>query len=295
MNKKAILQFDQTDWESTHAAGQDSFETLTLSLRSALKANLHELIPELGEMPFKEVNTILVVIGFGAPREGARAFASCARQGGESPLTEQVGYDELRAAVNVSSAPSTEEHTLLTERVEKLKDLQPVLVAAGEHLIATLLNKSPVLKDCEEAIRQMVFTHLFHGVRVECLLPVLAERKRSEDKLMGRLLGGDDGQTADEKATALRLSKRLHTEGEVSPWPRDMGCLCGASLADALRCCGEGEPITPASLSERLSPDFLLKTDCCGATITGFRCHTCDRFYTWTKGIVDTLENRGDL
>jgi hypothetical protein len=282
------LQFEQTDWESTHAAGQDSFETLTLSLRSTLKANLHELIPELEEMPFKEVNTILVVIGFGAPREGARAFASCARQGSESPLKEQVGYDELWAAVNVSSAPSTEEHTLLTERVEELKDLQPVLFAAGEHLIATLLNKSPVLKDCEEAIRQMVFTHLFYGVRVECLLPVLAERKRSEDKLIGRLLGGDDGQTADEKATALRLSKRLSTEGDVYPWPRDMDCLCGASLADELRCCGDAEPISPASLTERLSPDFLLKTDCCGATITGFRCHKCDRFYTWTKGIVDS-------
>jgi hypothetical protein len=288
MNQKAILQFEQTDWESTYAAGQDSFETFTLSLRSNLKANLHEQIPQLWELPFKEVNTILVVIGFGAPREGARAFASCARQGNQSPLTEQVGYDQLWAAVNVSSTPSTEEHRLLTERVEELEDLQPVLYAAGEHLIATLVNKTPLLKDHEEAIRQMVFTHLFHGVRVECLLPVLAERKRSEAKLMGRLLGAVDALAADEKATAGRLARQLGTGGDVSPWPRDMTCRCGASLVDKRNCCGVAEPISPAALTERLSPDLLLKTDCCGATVTGFRCHACDRFYTWTRGIVDS-------
>ncbi len=288
MSKKTITQFEQTAWESTHAAKQDSFEILTLSLRSALKATLRELIPELWELPFKEVNTILVVLGFGAPREGARAFASCAGQGNESPISEQVGYDALWAAVNASSTPAAEEHGWLTARVEELDDLQPVLVAAGEHLISTLINKVSVLKNHEEAIRQMVFTHLFHGVRVECLLPVLAERKRSEDKLVGRLLSGDDGQTADEKATALRLSKRLTSKGDVYPWPRDMDCLCGASLADELRCCGGADPISPASLTERLSPEFLLKTDCCGAVITGFRCHKCDRFYTWTKGIVDS-------
>jgi hypothetical protein len=265
MSEEAILKFEQTDWEATHAAGQDSFETLTLSLRSTLKATLLELIPALEDLPFKEVNTILVVIGFGAPREGARAFASCARQGDESPVTAPVGYEDLRAAVNVSSSPSTEEHTLLTQRVEALRDLQPMLSAAGEHLIVTLLKKSPVLKDHEAAIRQLVFTHLFYGVRVECLLPVLVERTRS---------------------------KRLGTEGNVYAWPRDMVCLCGASLADDLRCCGDAEPISPASLTERLSPDFLLKTDCCGANITGFRCPECDRFYTWTKGIVENLQTQ---
>ncbi len=288
MNEKAVLQFEQTEWESTHAAGQDSFETLTLSLRSNLKADLHELIPQLWELPFKEVNTVLVVIGFGAPREGARAFVSCARQGNPSPLKEQVGYDELRGAVNVSSTPSTEEHTLLTERVEELEDLQPVLFAAGEHLITTLLSKTPILKDHKEAVRQMVFTHLFHGVRVECLLPVLAERKRSADSLMRRLLGSVDELAADEKATAGRLAGQLGAEGDVHPWPRDMTCQCGASLVDKRNCCDVAEPISPAALTERLSPDLLLKTDCCGATITGFRCHACDRFYTWTKGIVDS-------
>lgn len=284
----AIERFEATDWEQTWCAVQDSFETFTLAVRNDVKAELSKLIPEYAAQPFKDINIVQLVIGFGALREGARAYASLLADA--SPAApRQIEYERLWEAVAKTNDPGSLSHAALREQLETLPHMDAVLAFAGNSLHANLMNKVPALKPHEERIRQLVFVNLLYGVKIEYLFPLLATQVREEAALIKKALANLRITDEAEKQCAAGLKKRLGIKDDCLPWPKDARCVCGADMSLHLVCCRPDSPVDLSSYSGRITTDFLLKTKCCGATFTGVRCQVCARYYSWASGVVDAV------
>lgn len=288
-DREAFERFEKTTWEQTFSANQDSFETFTLTLRNSLRAELAQVLPHFSEMSFSDVNRMLVVIGFGAPREGARVFASLVGKSCSPRSVSQIGFEKAWIAAMAINNPVSEEFLLLRHRLEELPQIDYVLSSAEDNLRSTLLNSMPELAAYDEQIKRMLFTNLFHGVRLEFLFPILISRKDDEDKILRKLLIDAVAQDADEKKVFSRLRKSYGIEADANPWPRNLKCSCGKDLRESLICCDPESPIDPESFIYQVGPDFLFKTECCGTTFNGFRCDHCAKYYTWTHGVVESV------
>lgn len=287
--KSAIATFQAMDWEQTFSANQDSFETFTLTVRNGLRGELTEFLPGIGDMPFAHVNTILVVVGFGSVREGARAFA--ALTGNRCPFepVPQIDFGVLWDAAAALSNPVNEYFVGLRQAIEKIPEIDGVLGTVQASFLSNLTQKIPVLCGHEQEIGQIVLANLLNGVRLEYLFPILIERHQAEEKLVRRLVEEAHATGDSEEMALARLKHKLRIADGSRPWPRDLKCVCGQSLADQLICCDPKEPMSPSTLPSDLGPNFLLKRSCCGAALTGFRCATCARYYTWSRGTVPSV------
>lgn len=287
----ALSRFEEFDWSNTFCANQDSFETFTLMVRNGLRAELAEIIDNLGNLPFSHVNTVLVVIGFGAVREGARALASltghlCTVQ---DPL--QVDFNTIWDAANDLGNPMSQDVAGLHSTVEQCPQIDGVLGLAQANLLGNLIRKFPELADHESELGQILLANLLNGVRLEYLFPILIQRQQEEEELLRLLLGKAAAEPEMQGTALVRLKQRLEISDRAHPWPMDHACICGANLYCQLTCCDGTQPIDPATFVDKLAPNFILKSPCCGASLTGFRCGTCSRYYTWTKGTIQTLTN----
>ena len=285
--ESAISHFEHLEFEHTWCAVQDGFETFTLAIRNNLKAEVSNLIPDIVDRPFKELHMIQLVIGFGAPREGARALASLWSDS-DAPSSSQVDYDRLWRVISSMNRPNTSIHKHLRETLERLPYMDDVLTYAGNSLSASLLEKMPLLMPHEEHVRQMIFLNLMYGVKMEFAFPLIARESREEISLMRRLLQTEKIQKSD-MSVAMRLKEMFGITDEKLPWPADMMCICGNNLTQQPGCCGSGREINIEI--DQLNPDYLLKMPCCGAAVVGLRCESCARYFSWTVGIVPSASS----
>jgi hypothetical protein len=282
----ALRRFELFPWDATFSANQESFELFTLTVRHSLRDDLEALISEHQRLPFATVNKLLVIIGFGAVREGARAFASLTGESWGPGRTEQIGFKEAMDAVTATSDPTAAEFLELRSTLEGLPEIDAVLSAAEGTLREKLVEQIPQLGAAQENLRHLLIVNLLHGVRLEHSYPRLMDRKRAEESLTERMLEGYAPVDDEELETSRRMIARFRRARSVMPWPQDLGCTCGAELAPQLVCCDADAPIDYATFEGDLAPDFLLHRECCGANLTGFTCARCGTTHTWTRGIV---------
>lgn len=169
----ALQRFDKTPWEAAYCAHQDSFELFTLTVRQQARDELEQMLPELGSMPFSEVNRLIVVVGFGAVREGARSLASLARPNRPEELAP-VGYDPLWKALTDLANPANRTLTELRQTLESLPFADDVIASAERALRERLIVKVPELQAAQDQLRHVLVTNLLHGLRCEFLYPRLA-------------------------------------------------------------------------------------------------------------------------
>ncbi|MGE5173939.1 MAG: CpXC domain-containing protein [Betaproteobacteria bacterium] len=82
------------------------------------------------------------------------------------------------------------------------------------------------------------------------------------------------------------LGRAVYLLEEMLPWPTDHRCLCGADLAEELKCCGR-----QVNLSEHqhlLSRHYVVYCQACKEALSGASCEKCGRVYTWRLGTVDS-------
>ena len=115
------------------------------------------------------------------------------------------------------------------------------------------------------------------GFRAEFLVHHLATEQEEEEfgmarivEVLAEIIDGD-------------LNARLGAPVSGLPWPSNLKCVCGASLANSIYCCEPESPIPVDALPTNPAPDFVLTRACCGQTLPGFRCDRCARLYTWMK------------
>ncbi len=287
----ALERFGAMKWNQTFCANQDSFETFTLTVRNGLRGDLAEILPEIGDLPFAHVNTMLVVIGFGAIREGARGLGSLTGERCTLEHVPQVEFGAVWEAATALGNPMSEGFAGLRKTLEQIPEIDAVLGAAEASLRDNLVGKFPALASHEQELKQILLPNLLNGVRLEYLYPLLIKEKQAEDDLMRRLTQEATAKKTIEGPALSRLKKKLGVSHGVHPWPLDLTCVCGAALAEQLICCDAKTPVDPASFADDLGPNFILTRPCCGASLTGFRCGTCARYYTWSRGTVPTLAN----
>ena len=287
--KAAVAKFQAMDWYQTFSANQDSFETFTLTVRNGLRGELGEILPEMGDLPFSHVNTILVVTGFGAVREGARGFASLTEGRCTFQPVPQIDFGTLWEAAAALSNPANEYFAGLRKTIEQIPEIDGVLGTAQASLLSNLTKKFPVLNGHEQELGQILLANLLNGVRLEYLYPLLIERQRAEEKLLRQLVDKADVADPDKEQALARLKRKLGINDAARPWPMDLKCVCGQNLAEQRICCDTDELLSPAIFPEDLTPNFMLKCASCGAALTGFRCEACARYYTWTRGTVPSV------
>jgi hypothetical protein len=170
----ALRRFDATPWEAACCAHQDSFEVFTLTVRQQAKGELEAMLPKLGAMPFSEVNRMIVVLGFGAVREGARALAALAPRHASPASLPAVGYDPLLDELTRLMNPTGTRLVELRQLLESLPAIDAVIAAAEQSLRERLVACVPELESHEDEVRSILVTNLLHGVRCEFLYPRLA-------------------------------------------------------------------------------------------------------------------------
>jgi hypothetical protein len=279
--------FVHLPWESTYSSRQNSFELFSLQQRAAIKSELGETIPEFNKLTFEEANTILIVTGFGTTREGAKALASLSYSQGAPLIAFQVGFETLVEAADQTARPDSKEHGLLRETMAALPLLDALVSASAQGIINKLIERFAMLKDHEERLNRIVITNLIHGIRLEFLFGHLSEKESADRLLMSKILArvASNPGTIDPKDIERMKAKFTSSQSGAS-WPRDLICPCGASLEESISCCDK--TIDTKELLDAISADYILKTDCCGAGLTGFRCTVCGMYNSWAKGIVDS-------
>lgn len=170
---EVLAKFDATPWEAACCAHQDSFELFTLTVRQQARDELEMMLPQLGAMPFSEVNRMIVVLGFGAVREGARGLASVTNSANPASLT-QVGYDPLWLALSELANPLSSQLPALRQFLEGLPAIDAVIASAEQNLRERLMALVPELAAHDEVLRHVLLANLLHGVRCEYLYPRLA-------------------------------------------------------------------------------------------------------------------------
>jgi hypothetical protein len=283
---RAIERFEKWSFEDTWCGVQDSFETFTLAVRNNVKVDLKHLIPEIESRTFKEINMIQLVVGFGALREGARAFASLNPKQ-MSPGSRQIDYDRLWREMSLMNDPRSQIHARLRTSLEHLPQMDDVLTYAGNTLLETLIQKSPMLASTESRLKQMMFVNLLYGVKMEYAFPLISKQVDEERRLMQRFLLLDRPDNDGDITVVARLKSQFGISDDHLPWPLDMRCCCGEDLRAQAVCC---DPDRPLELNtDALTPDFLLEADCCGARLAGVRCSHCARYYSWANGTIETF------
>ncbi len=283
--EEAWKKFEDMDWEETWSISQECFEPLTLVRRDTVRAELIDNIEGLGQWPFAQVNTMLVVLGYGAMREGARLMASISGPAKPTAALDQVDFGRLWTAALDTSRPTTKVHKELRDLLEEHPQIEALIGAGGRGMVDKLIAKYEKLGPHREFLERTLFGNMFHGVRVEFLVPKLIADAKRERELLGQAVSTLSLQRED----AAWLTGRLKIRRNSGPWPRDMMCSCGNDLRGCLVCCDPDAPMDPEAIARQVSEDFLLVTDCCGAQLTGFRCSSCGHLHTWAKGVVPSL------
>ena len=284
--EKAWKEFMDYHFESTLSSKQDCVELFTLQHRAAATAELMETIENFDSWSFESTHVLLVVLGFGAFREGAKAYASLAYPRGAPLTTVPVSFEELTRATNESAVPGSAAYNSLREAMIEHSLLDTLVTAGARAMLTNLFNKFDQLKPHEEQLERMLLTNMVHGIRVEFLLNQLIEKSATSRRLVSKLIHQLEDHKELFDAEAIEYLKSTYTiKDSGSPWPQDLQCRCGADLHPSIICCDQ--PIDPATFKDELTADFLLKTTCCGATLTGFRCLECNTFHSWAKGITE--------
>lgn len=283
--EQAWQKFEDTAWEETWSISQECFEPLTLVRRDTLRTEIMEVIDGLGQWPFADVNTVLVVLGYGAMREGTRLLASIVGVAEPTAALEQVDFSRLWTAALDTSRPMTAFHEALSELLEEHPEVEALISAGGRGMVDKLIAKYEKLEPHRAFLERAVFTNMFHGVRVEFLLPLLIADAKRERELLGRAVS----TLSLDREDAVWLTGRLKIRRNSGPWPRDMVCVCGNDLRSSLVCCDPDTPMDAETIASQVSEDFLLVTQCCGAKLTGFRCRACGHLHSWAKGVVPSL------
>jgi hypothetical protein len=122
----------------------------------------------------------------------------------------------------------------------------------------------------EERLRKML-----RFLKEDCLMIDIRE------KLTETLLG----YAASDDLEDL-LSQAICTLEEMSPWPFDSQCLCGAKLNSGISCCGR--PINMREHDYLLSRRYDIYCSICKESLVGASCMQCGRVYTWKLGTIRT-------
>ncbi len=283
----AAKRFESFAWEETYAAGQDAFEVFNVVTRNGLRTELGTVLEGIDGRPYAEVMSMMVVIGFGPLREGARTFASFAGgAGGEEPPC-QVTYDRLVEGLMAINNPLSREARDLQAAIEGMTALNWVLTSVEQTLNRAILKRFPALKECADAVGRLVLAGLLNGVRVEFLIPRLMAERLNEARFKVHAAAAVAPREAADEAVIARWRQALGRGEEPRAWPEDGLCLCKEDLLAHLRCCDESAPVDPEDL-KNAGVDYLLKRPCCNMTLTGIRCGVCARYYTWSRGVVPT-------
>ncbi len=82
------------------------------------------------------------------------------------------------------------------------------------------------------------------------------------------------------------LSRAVYTLEKMLPWPLDHRCLCGADLAEGMRCCGHRIDIS--GHQQLLSQHYVVYCGTCKEALSGATCEQCGRVFTWKLGTTNS-------
>ncbi len=89
------------------------------------------------------------------------------------------------------------------------------------------------------------------------------------------------GETGDDRLADI-LGRAVYTLEKMLPWPLDHRCLCGADLAEGMRCCGSRIDIN--GHQHLLSQHYVVYCSTCKEALSGATCEKCGRVFTWKLG-----------
>lgn len=82
------------------------------------------------------------------------------------------------------------------------------------------------------------------------------------------------------------LGRAVYTLEKMLPWPLDHRCLCGADLAEGMRCCGQRIDIS--GHQQLLSQHYVVYCSTCKEALSGATCEKCGRVFTWKLGTTNS-------
>ncbi len=93
------------------------------------------------------------------------------------------------------------------------------------------------------------------------------------------------GDAADDRLMEI-LGRAVYTLEKMLPWPLDHRCVCGADLAEELKCCGRRIDISEHQ--QLLSQHYVFYCGTCKQALSGGTCGKCGRVYTWKLGTTNS-------
>ncbi len=93
------------------------------------------------------------------------------------------------------------------------------------------------------------------------------------------------GDASNDELVEL-LGQAIYKLEDMSPWPSNQRCICGADLTSEFKCCDRPIPFAPHK--NFLSPRYVIYCPGCGEALSGVSCSMCGNVYTWKLGIVDS-------
>lgn len=261
------------DFRITQAATQASFNTLQAVWRFKISHALLGDGPAISLADFEELAQSVIDRGL---QLGALAYhVGGSSEIAASRLLPPVGFGELMAGLEALQDGGSRVASLHVA-TRSFPSLPRLFGSMVEGFYQPHLSEHREGAFLRAGFGEMITT----GFKAEHLFPHLAAESEERTSAIGRII------EVLRETGVNDLDARLGAPASAHPWPRDLRCLCGTSLADAIYCCDPQTPIPARALPDNPSADHVLVRPCCGETFRGFRCDRCARLYTWQKGLL---------
>lgn len=183
--------------------------------------------------------------------------------------------------------PGREEHMIFeaVSAVAQQAGAAPVLEALGEDATLRFIRNFDLPAAAAGAIRAVINGAIEAGYKLEFVADhALAEQRLLEHGRRFREELANGGRSIPDIVAELGTVAR-ELLPDLRPWPRSRRCRCGADLRPYMFCCDPANPIDLTAWEGHLGPGFVLERECCGATLTGFTCDSCQQIYSWDLGV----------
>lgn len=307
--ESAFERWTQIGPEHSYINQQSCVPELLEEFREPSIDAIIEQIPEMEKLPdelfldcFKLVTVGAILAGadvLAALTRPADTFVRCNRQLDKTTILD--GFSEiLRDKGDIATA--------FDAAIGQLPLLDPLCQACTNAMARSFSKEHPALAPFETKIAALVHHGIVYGVMLEFVCVRLVHEENDVEsgleRMFDKIASGQTDLDFEDLQKIAEMADRDEIDFEdprvaeffahavpsdALPWPLDRKCACGASLDPFIFCCDAEKPIPPESFQDRLSATFVLKRDCCGATLDGFRCDLCGRLYSWWKGIAMRL------